>query len=101
MRVGLADPSAYAEWKRRRRDVARRFHPDLGGDPETYLRQMRAVDEEFGVGTRAYGSADQSSTRRRGSRARHRARRRLKATARRVRAKLPRRLPGSRRYFDI
>lgn len=102
----------YLAWRRERRQVARRHHPDIGGDIDVYLRQMRAVDERFAAGQlvpparerrasnldefasppdRLHGSIRRIRT------LRHRSRR----LTRRVRARIPRWLPGSRRYFDL
>jgi len=48
-----ADPGR-SEWQSARRAVARRHHPDVGGDVEAYLAALAEVDTRFGRGpTRA------------------------------------------------
>lgn len=103
MPTGPTNPAARAEWTRRRRDAARRHHPDAGGDVDTYLRQMREIDEEFGVRTPHANPFSHSPPANRSlmRRLRGRTRRRTKQAVRRVRQRLPRKLPGSRRYFDL
>lgn len=39
-----------AEWVRARNRVARRHHPDLGGDADAYLRALAEVDTRYGRG---------------------------------------------------
>lgn len=39
------------EWQSARRAVARRHHPDVGGDVEVYLAALAEVDTRFGRGT--------------------------------------------------
>lgn len=39
----LADDAAQRR-ARARREVARRLHPDLGGDPDEFIRAMRDID---------------------------------------------------------
>jgi hypothetical protein len=76
------------------RAVARRLHPDLGGDPETYLAAVEAVDRAHG----RTGSPDDVRAR---SAPTSRLRRRLRRARRAVRARLPRRMPGARRYARL
>ena len=38
------------EWQSARRAVARRHHPDVGGDVEVYLAALAEVDARFGRG---------------------------------------------------
>jgi hypothetical protein len=92
------------EWRRARRAVARRYHPDVGGDPEVYQREMRAVDSRFG-GNKP--TAGRSPSRRSGARLAlvqrvvWRARRGARLRVRSLRAALPARWPGSRRFIDL
>ncbi len=108
---GPDDPVLRLEWRSARRVVARRHHPDLGGDPAVLQRELASVDCYFASRDRApftgLAGADagwlaiapplwQPATRlwRRSSR-------RLRRSSRALRARLPRRWPGSRRYFDV
>ncbi len=101
MSNGPGKRDAYAAAQR---DIARRLHPDLGGDPQQYVAAMAALDGEY---------RDQESLRapdqeqRGGSGvvhvvARRRVRSAVRSRARRtvasVRGALPRGLPGARRY---
>lgn len=94
------------QWRRARRAVARRHHPDVGGSLEAFVEQMRLVDQTYGFDPAAAGEvADLAAIapskllafRRLASRTR----RRTKNGIRTLRSRLPRRVPGSRRYFDI
>ncbi len=80
-----------------RRRVARRHHPDLGGDPDEFVRAMARVDEQFA----AAGDSGPSRRWYVAKRYRYAVRRGLRSAARRVRASLPRSAPGSRRYHDL
>lgn len=105
MRHGPDDPQLRAAWRRARRQVARDHHPDVGGDIDTYLASIAQVDARFSAGP------DRSTSRRRveiqrtpWTLLRRSLRRRLRRTAghvRDVRTRLPRRVPGSRRYIDL
>ncbi len=108
---GPADPVARSEWARRRRRAAAAYHPDRGGDTDTYLAELAAIDAAFGVTTGPLVGAGRSGTSRpdhpevavrrtwRGAWMRlARRRRRLVGT---VRTRLPRRVPGSRRTIQI
>jgi hypothetical protein len=101
MTTGPVDPAKRAEWRRARRQVARRLHPDLGGDPDEYLAALAGVDRAYGVHTTVpgYGRPQiRMSPVRRLSRPLVRA---VRAGARGLRARLPRRVPGARRYIDL
>lgn len=100
------DPASYAAWRSERRRVAKALHPDVGGDPQTYLRTMREVDRRHGISTSqasdpAAARPRQRSLAHRLGRARHTAARRSKRAVQNVRARLPRKVPGSRRYIDL
>lgn len=82
-----------------RRAVARRLHPDLGGDPQEYVAAMAALDRRYprephGEHHTADGVVNVV--------ARHRIRSAMGVTARKtvacVRGVLPRGWPGARRY---
>lgn len=93
-----------AELRARRRELVRRHHPDAGGDPDAFIEMLRALDPRPtspagaaspGPGTpRGPGPAGRP---RGGARTFWAARRRRQAL-RRWRTRLPRRLPGARRY---
>ena len=98
-----------AAWRAERRQAARRHHPDVGGDLREYLRVTADIDARYGLDPKAatYGSAP-------GPRGRtsacndSRARRRFAASVRRtrtvskaIRSRLPRWVPGARRYTRI
>lgn len=82
-----------ADWRAARRAVARRLHPDVGGDPAAYLAAMAAVDRRFGP--------DVTTGRTRSTASRLLNPRRIRRTVRQLRTKLPRRVPGARRYADL
>lgn len=90
------------QWSPERRRLARRLHPDLGGDPDTYIAAMRELDErQASAPPEPQGSAGSGSTVAYAT-ARNRAARALRGHARAVstvvRQRLPRRWPGTRRY---
>ncbi|WP_380169237.1 hypothetical protein [Jannaschia sp. R86511] len=97
-----ADPASQARYRADRRAVARRLHPDLGGDVESYLAALAEVDRRHGrtpdPGPTATGTtADRGTWRARRSGLRRRANR----AARAARQHLPRRAPGARRYARL
>lgn len=92
-----------AQRRERRWAIARRHHPDLGGDPETYLAAMAALDGPTSpTSVSASVSAPAVSvvvTRRRA--ALRAVRRRARRAGIRTREALPRSVPGARRYATI
>ncbi|MEV5000618.1 hypothetical protein [Nocardioides sp. LML1-1-1.1] len=81
-----------------RRALLRRHHPDLGGDPEEFVRLVATLDAAVASpGTDPAGVTTLLA--RRPLRAAWRRRTRL--LARRVSTGLPRRLPGTRRYGQL
>ncbi len=91
-----ADPARRSEWLAARAKVARRHHPDLGGDVSEFIAALAEVDAAFAATTRA---ADGRWVRlRRGV---NRSVRRRRSTLRTLRARLPRKVPGARRYIDL
>ena len=109
MTSGPTDPAVRGEWARQRRRVAAAHHPDRGGDTDTYLAALAAVDRAFrvydpSVAGRARPSAGREErvqvTRTwRGSRMR--VARRTRRVVGVVRRRLPRAFPGARRSVDI
>lgn len=94
------------QWRRARRAVARQHHPDVGGSPEAFMEKMHLVDQTYGFEPAAAGcmadlDAVASSKPLSLQRLARRTRRRTKKSIRTLRGRLPRRVPGSRRYFDI
>jgi hypothetical protein len=87
--------------------VARRHHPDLGGDPSTFACEIDAVDRSFGLGVPAETTgpsfvvvaAPSGWTRTR--RVLNRGLRRSRQGLRRLRGSLPRSVPGARRYINL
>lgn len=82
-----------------RRAVARRLHPDLGGDPQEYLAAMATLDRQYP------GAPDTEQRTAEGAVqvvARHRVRAVVRVKTRQVvasvRGALPGRWPGARRY---
>lgn len=102
----MSEPEAdAAERRRRQRRIARDHHPDVGADPEQYLRLMRELDRSTAPGPgspapRSGPAGSGSVTTGAGSRLR-RGVRRSRQVVRAVRARLPRRVPGARRYIDL
>jgi hypothetical protein len=87
--VTRPDTDLSAELRAERRAVARRLHPDLGGDAEEFARAMAALDRAAVVHRPSRPVVVRS---RRG---------RVRAAARRVRTRLPARWPGARRYGSL
>lgn len=89
------------QWRRARARAARRYHPDLGGEVDTYLDALRVVDATFGVGTlpapRAVVVGRDRSSRARLARVLAGARR----GARLVLARVPRRWRPGPTYIDL
>ena len=82
----------------RRREVARRHHPDLGGDVEAYVRAMAELDGDSPGAPATVGDVVVAVRRRRPLRSAARRGRRL---SRELRRRLPRRVPGARRYATL
>lgn len=81
-----------------RRALLRRHHPDLGGDPEEFVRLLAALDE---AAAPAAAGVTGAATLVAGRPRRAAWRRRTRLLARRVSTGLPRRLPGTRRYGQL
>ena len=103
MTAGPADPGRRADWRRQRRQVMRRLHPDRGGDAEVYFAALAEVDRAFGIRpvSPAAGSAGVTVRAHRARRLRLPMLRAARAGVRGARARLPRRVPGARRYIDL
>ncbi|WP_133169432.1 hypothetical protein [Rhodococcus opacus] len=85
---------------RARRDVARRLHPDRGGDPAAFVAALAAIDGVYpALGRGIPGGASPDPVQVHHSRpvAVRRWARTLRRSARAVR----RRIPGTRRYIDV
>lgn len=96
MSNGPGERDAYVDAQRA---VARRLHPDLGGDPHQYVAAMAALEQQHTeVGPHENRTADALVY----VVTRHRVRSAVRSRARRtvasVRGVLPRGLPGARRY---
>lgn len=91
-------PDQDAVVRARRREVARRHHPDLGGDVETYVRAMAELDGDSPDAPATAGGVVVAVRRRRPLRSAARRGRRL---SRELRRRLPRRVPGARRYATL
>ena len=103
------DAAGRAAWRAERRGVARQHHPDVGGDLQEYLRATAEIDRRYGVGpkvaTNAPGTRSRTGVRTdRRSQARRSVRtcaRRTRALSKTIRSRLPRWVPGARRYTQI
>jgi hypothetical protein len=98
--TGPADPWQRDQWRRARRQVARSYHPDRGGESGEYLTRVAQIDRSFGVGVQAGHPVPAGRL----AIARRLARtgiRRSRKGVRAFRARLPRRVPGARRYIDL
>lgn len=124
---GPTDPVERALWLRARRGVARRHHPDIGGDANELRRQLDAVDREFMNRSPHQDPSPGPSRPRRPNtsvlrpsdewaslnieaqpllgqrlhRVINQSRRTIRRTEKAVRTRIPPGWPGSRRYFDI
>lgn len=79
-----------------RRALLRRHHPDLGGDPDEFVRLLAALDRDAASPGGTGGTGATTVLTHRPLRSAWRRRTRLLAL--RVSTGLPRRLPGARRY---
>lgn len=79
---------------RERRDLLRLHHPDLGGDPEEFVRVLAAIGRLGGSEHQVPAATTAVATDRLGGG-------RWRRRGRRARALLPRRAPGARRYGQI
>lgn len=46
---GPTDGALREQWRRERRALVRRHHPDVGGDPDVLQARLAALDHRFGV----------------------------------------------------
>lgn len=97
MTLGPQDQEQRRQRRNARREVAKRHHPDVGGDPDRYQELMAGLDRELAADVGGLKVTPSRRVRRMTALGRRRLRRRVRA----VRARLPRRLPGSRRYVDL
>lgn len=90
------------EWRRARREVARKHHPDVGGDAAAFVHLLDQVDRRYGRrGDGLQIGAVPLTPRIRVQRGVRRVARRAKAHGRTLRTRLPRRVPGAKRYFQL
>lgn len=94
-------PDQDAVVRARRREVARRHHPDLGGDVETYVRAMAELDGDSPGAPGAPATAGGVVVAVRRRRPLRSAARRGRRLSRELRRRLPRRVPGARRYATL
>lgn len=94
---GPSDPRQRAAWRAERIQVARRLHPDVGGEAAQYLAALAAVDHRFGSARPQTRSGPWVGLQR-GVR---RQMRRSRTGLRELRARLPRKVPGAKRYIDL
>lgn len=95
---GPTDGALREQWRRERRALVRRHHPDVGGDPEVLQARLAALDHRFGVREDALRVVPDFLPE-----SMHRpwttARRVLRQVSGAVTARVP--TPRRRRYFDI
>lgn len=100
-----ADHERLSQWRRERRRAARTHHPDVGGDLDQYLRVVSEIDARLGPSDRPPARAGATTTvsgRRTAMRRRLRtATREAHRLSRRVRSRLPRGVPGARRWTEL
>ncbi len=103
---GPQDRSARAEWALRRRRAAMAHHPDRGGQSEKYLAALAAVDRAFGLLEGRDTSAGaavvvQTGWRPTARRVLRRGRRKTVRGWRAAQHRMPRWVPGARRFTDV
>lgn len=95
---GPVDSALREQWRRERRALVRRHHPDVGGDPEVLQARLAALDHRFRVREDALAAVPDFFPE-----PLHRpwvlARRALRQVSGAVKARVP--APRRRRYFDI
>lgn len=95
---GPTDGALREQWRRERRALVRRHHPDVGGDPEVLQARLAALDHRFGVREDALLAVPDFLPE-----SMHRpwttVRRALRQVSGAVSARVP--TPRRRRYFDI
>jgi len=97
----VCDAKADERRRRARREVARRHHPDVGGDLDTYLELMERLDRDPAEASGDVVGPGGRVLSRRMRRLTARTRRRLRQHTRTARGRLPKRFPGARRYIDL
>ncbi len=93
---GPVDPEERARWRAARARVARHHHPDLGGDPDEFIAALAEVDAQYALPTMTQA--------RRWTTMRRRVKRQVRQSKqglRTFRSRLPKGMPGSRRYFEL
>lgn len=90
--TGPVSPELREQWRRERRIIIRRHHPDVGGDPELLQRLLRENDARYRRREQSPGPAGRPAARQTPF---------VRRVIHAVRASLPRGWPGRRRYFDL
>ncbi len=90
-----------ARHRAERRAVARRLHPDLGGDVDADLAALAEVDRRYDPAPDGGPGGDHVTGRSPRRPRRSGLRRRVNRAARATRQRLPRRAPGARRYARL
>ncbi len=85
----------------RRREVAKRHHPDVGGNAEEFVRAMLALSESERREAGFTSDSDVTVLLTGRSRARRWVRKSQRQIVRGMRSRIPRPLPGSRRYGKL
>ncbi|WP_265442488.1 hypothetical protein [Flexivirga meconopsidis] len=91
-------------WSAERRRVARRLHPDLGGDPDDYIAAMQALEQRraAAMGALHHGAAGMTVAHTTtGARAVRLVAGRARSVTTAVRRRIPRGWPGARRYGQL
>ena len=99
--VGSGPENIERTAKALRREAAKRHHPDLGGDADEFIRAMRTLSPS--ERREAGGTSDSEVTIRvtGRSRARHWVSKSQRHLVKGLRSRIPRPLPGSRRYGQL
>jgi len=97
--VGSSAPVADG-FHRELRSLARRLHPDLGGDEAEYVQAVSELRHRHGLDAPAV-AAGPTTGGRNGAAPKRLSRRAVRRAVRAGRARLPRRMPGSRRYVSL
>lgn len=97
-RTGAGD-AARADYLRRRRALVRTHHPDVGGDPVVLQRLLAELDRQHAAASTTGLPGPVGTVTVTGPVGR--LRRRVRRAGRSVRTRLPRAVPGSRRYIRV
>ena len=97
---GPTDPLLRQQWRARRREAALEHHPDRGGDAGRLHEELARIDAAYSPSTLhlTYAAPGRLQP---VSRALRRTAKVVRRRSRGVRARIPPRWPGSRRYLDL